>query len=672
MIDVQEHWYDDDPKVGHPDVRTVLEKVEYFFLGNGLIQAAIQWAGGGEGTSLGFLIMDPERLGKKREALSMDPLLGLDRTIVEVRSESCVYRPGADCLKVGWEEMDGIPAVRAEWGNAELDVVERFYVPRRDAAVLERAVRLSNRSVRPLRLRIRTEIRQESVERPVILGPGEEKAIVFVYTLVPAVRKVTISAGEASSVQSETRAYWDSLASASFGHPLLDRFFGAARAQLPAAVSRTGRADGSIWQYNREWLRDQAVVARALAMLGERDLARTMFDRLLTKFVTDNGDTIDSSETRAPAEVELDQNGFLLESFRLYVLWTGDLELAKAKWDKIVAAAEFPIRPVFRHEPSGLLMNRREFWERHHVHGIEPGIELVHQLFESAGLSAAADIARMLDRGDKAAFWGGEAARLKRAMLEDPVFRMVDNRGFIKRRRLNGLVQERAVALEEAGLPDGVPLSAPGDHFLNPDTSAALPIALEFVPMDSPLVSLTLSSLEALWNQAWSGGGYGRYHYTSEPDSPGPWPFPSLFVARAAVEAGDYAKAWRVLEWMNSVPGAKAGAWFEFYGRRLAPPFPQVGIIPWTWAEMILLLVHHVLGLRPEANGLRIRPRLLPGMGPVQASFPVREGRVVLEIAAGCRSGDYVFETKGRVLEKTGRAILIAYPEAKSVINIFA
>ena len=39
----------------------------------------------------------------------------------------------------------------------------------------------------------------------------------------------------------------------------------------------------------------------------------------------------------------------------------------------------------------------------------------------------------------------------------------------------------------------------------------------------------------AKWNQAWTDGGYGRYHTSSEPDSPGPWPFASLFVARVMV-----------------------------------------------------------------------------------------------------------------------------------------
>ena len=104
------------PRVGPADVRTRLRDASYFFLGNGLIQAAVQFAPSGEGTPLGLLIMDPERLGKKREALTMDPEAGLARDDAGDRSgrqaDSSGRAPG---LRVAWEDRDGIPAVRAVW-----------------------------------------------------------------------------------------------------------------------------------------------------------------------------------------------------------------------------------------------------------------------------------------------------------------------------------------------------------------------------------------------------------------------------------------------------------------------------------------------------------------------------------------------------------------------------
>ena len=135
-----------------------------------------------------------------------------------------------------------------------------------------------------------------------------------------------------------------------------------------------------------------------------------------------------------------------------------------------------------------------------------------------------------------------------------------------------------------------------------------------------------MASVERLWNQAWTNGGYGRYDVSSEPDSPGAWPFASVFVARASIETGASAQVWRVLRWLNQTAGAPSGAWFEFNGPRLSPPFPQVGIIPWTWAELTLLLVHHILGVRPGAADLRVRPRLPAGLTHVHARLPVRDG----------------------------------------------
>ncbi len=428
------------------------------------------------------------------------------------------------------------------------------------------------------------------------------------------------------------RAHASGLADIAFGDERMDRLFRAARRQLPAAVSDSGCMDGSIWQYNREWVRDQGAAVAALAMVGERRLARTMILRLLDRFITAEGDAVDSSQRRGPDEVELDQNGYLLMGLERYALWTGDLDLVRERWSRVAAAAEFPLRAVFRHEPSGLLMNRREYWERHRLYGIQTGMELIYQAAVAAGLHSASALARMIGRPAEAARWEAESGRLRKAMLGDPVFRMADNRGFIKRRGTDGRVQETITALPEAGLHPSVPLASPGPHYLNPDTEAVLPIVFGLVSPDDPLSALTMASMETLWNQAWTGGGYGRYNVTSEPDAPGPWPFASLFVARAAAERGDFGLVDRVLEWMDSVPGSAAGSWFEFYGPRPSPPCPQVGIIPWTWAELIQLFIHHLLGVRPEEDGLAVRPKLRPGLGPVRADLAYRGVSLRLEI----------------------------------------
>ena len=132
----------------------------------------------------------------------------------------------------------------------------------------------------------------------------------------------------------------------------------------------------------------------------------------------------------------------------------------------------------------------------------------------------------------------------------------------------------------------------------------------------------------------------------------------------------DGEKVWRILKWLNSLPGALSGSWFEFYGERLAPPFPQVGIIPWTWAEMLILLVHHIIGVCPRFDHLRIQPKLLPGINRVQASFPLRNTRLDLEIERRVRKEPFVVSSNSAVLESSETEVAIAYSENKMQVQI--
>ncbi|HND62725.1 MAG TPA: hypothetical protein PLB90_14685, partial [Opitutaceae bacterium] len=505
-----------------------------------------------------------------------------------------------------------------------------------------------------------TGVKQQRLRRRLGLRAGASRTVTVEYRMNPKSDQVKAAWARSARPDAAARAFWGGLSRVSLGRRDWDHFFVSSARQLPVAASRLGCIDGSIWQYNLEWLRDQAMIALGLTMIGATGPATTVFSRLLDKFVTPEGDTLDSSVKRDPADVELDQNGILLCTLRDYVLWTGNLDLVRRRWDKVAAAAEFPLKPVFRHPESGLLMNRREFWERHKVHGIEPGMEMIYQGYVIHGLEAGAVLARLTGHPEQAVRWAAEAKRLQAAMLEDPRFRMHDERGFIKRRAPDGAVQETITAWPEASLPKEVPLGGPGEHRINPDTSCVLPIALGLVAPDSPVAKRTFASMERLWNQDWKHGGYGRYDVTSEPDSPGAWPFASLFVARAAAEAGDGAKVARVLNWLGEVAGANAGTWFEFYGRRLAPPFPQVGIVVWNWAELVVLYVRHILGVRPEENGLRIQPRLLEGVKRLDATLTFRGQRLTVKATRKGRAKAR-FTANAPVLEQTATSVLVPY-----------
>jgi len=630
MIDVQEHVYSDDPKSGHPDVRTYLKDVAYFFLGNGRIQAAIQSAPSGEGTPLGLLIQDPDKLRRKRDALTMDPVSGLEPTQITLASGGREFR--ATRPETAWVEGADIPEVIAAWTAGSIRVRETFSCPIQHEPLLVREILLSNTEDRSVSIRIRTGCGDCRVEESVVLPPAGDVRRVLGYRLASAGSSIRLETLPGRPANVDTEGEWARAGRVRFDDPGLDRFYQACARQLPAVFSRSGRVDASIWQYNREWVRDHSFMAEGLTLTGHHARAGVLLRRLLSDFVTEEGDCLDSSERRATDDVELDQNGALLLAVREYALWSGDREIVSECWLKIRAAAEFPLRPEFRDPASGLLANRREYWERHAAFGIESGFELMYQVHPSLGLAAAAMMARWIGREDEAFRWLEESNRLRQTVLAHPKFRMIDERGFIKRLRPDGTIQETIVPRPDSGLPAGVPLAAPIPHLLRPDSSTALPIALGFVPPDDPVCKDTLKALEELWNQDWSMGGYGRYHFSSEPDCSGPWPLVGILVARASLEIGATDNVRRILRWLETLPSAKSGAWFELHGDRIAPPYAQIGIIPWAWAETAMLAVRHMIGFRPRENGLDFLPRLLPDSGGVRGDVPFRGRRLSFDL----------------------------------------
>ncbi|MBN2206805.1 MAG: hypothetical protein JW742_05325 [Candidatus Aminicenantes bacterium] len=629
-MDVKEHVYADDPGCGHPDVRTDSAGTEYGFLGNGLIQAAVQISSDRAATPLGLLLMDPEVLGPKRSALSLDKARGLTATAVTIVAGRTRVGPTHGRIRARWTEAGGLPAFEASWSAGDWRVTEAFQCPDRKTPRLIRTIRVRNASSAGRRLRVETGLLSKTLGRTLRVGAGEERVLLVAYALAGrSPRREARCAWTDSAVPAPSALrYWNGAARIAFHHARLDRLLAAARHQLPSVVARSGKVDGGIWQYNLEWVRDQALMAEALVSLGFASTGRTMLGRILGRSVSADGATFDSGRLRPPEESEFDQNGVLLSALDAYASWTGDLAFLRSWWPRIRALAEYPLQPAFRDPASGLLHNRREYWERHAAHGIRDGMELAHQLYVARGLGSAAGIARLLGKSKEAERWLREGWRLRRAAFGGGRCSLIDSGRLIKRRLTTGAVQREIRPGPDSGLAAGVPLFAPGRHRLDPDTSTALPIALGFLPARGRIAARTLADLETLWNQRWTGGGYGRYHVSSEPDAPGPWPFASLFVARALFEAGDDRRVWRVLNWLERVRGGRAGAWFEFYGPRPVPPCPQVGIVPWTWAEIVFLVVRHILGVRPGLDGLLLRPRLPEGLDGAEAELPMR-GRVL-------------------------------------------
>jgi hypothetical protein len=212
---------------------------------------------------------------------------------------------------------------------------------------------------------------------------------------------------------------------------------------------------------------------------------------------------------------------------------------------------------------------------------------------------------------------------MRESFLNHPTHSMIEDGRIIKRRLLDGSVQMGLISKTDNAefrkrfMPEGMPLAGKGARLWEPDISECFPICYGVIDPRSDVAKKTMESLESLWSQAWEGGGYGRYNVDSEPDSPGPWPFATMYMAVSAFEAGDFPRLQRALEWLIDSAGP-GGSWFEFLGDRPTPPLPPTGIIVWAWAQWITLVVKHILTANVKDDQLIIMPKLGGFMGELR------------------------------------------------------
>jgi GH15 family glucan-1,4-alpha-glucosidase len=434
-------------------------------------------------------------------------------------------------------------------------------------------------------------------------------------------------------------------------------------------VADSGKMDGGLFGYNLEWVRDASMAAGGAVLAGHTDVSSRMLERILTRMISENGAALDSSFHRPPETIELDQNGQLLSTLWTHWAWTGSDTLIRNHWPRIRATADFALDPVYRDARTGLVKNTREFWERSMGHGLREGYELTYQCWNIVGWRRAAEMAEVVGDSASAARWLDAADRMRKSLLGDATHSFIRDGRLVKRLLADGAPQWTMEPPRREALPPGMPLRVEPVSYCNPDAASVYPMLLGVVDAEGDVARRTLESMEPLWNQRWDIGGYGRYHVTGEPDSPGPWPFASLFIARAYLEAGDSAKALRVLRWLQSVPGGRSGAWFEYYGTRPVPPLPPVAVIPWTWAEIVTLFVHHVLGVRPDPKGVTVMPRLLDGMKDVRAVLRLNGRALSLRIRRGMgREAAFV---DGAEIQRRSGAARLARPERDMAVEIW-
>jgi len=680
----------------HPDFMTYLEGIEYFVLGNGEVIGAVQFAPKDSPASFfGFTLWDAEVFCRKWSSYLYHPERGFANTRVGVLVGEPA--PGEEAKtgmftgvkgyalspetfqSVAREYPDGIPTVAVRWKAGSCDIEERFWVPNR-GAVVYRAVTVRNRSEGPLEVgltaslyanfglfdRISTDpkavaavarglasMELRCLEKPAtahgryevranlgILQPGASARATYVYSVgsrgtPPA--KIAAGSDGLEKTRKETAKYWSARSEFSTGNPLLDGMFGASMAGMRAVVARSGRMDASPWMYNMEWVSDHALAVEALLHCGMTAEARTMLERAIAESVGDDGRTIESSRWFGFDYTELNQNGMLLWGTWVYACWTGDLALIKKHWKKIALCADFPLQSVFFDAKARMVHNKREFWERSDTHGVEDGFELAYQFWVSHGLAKAAELAALV--GDAAAKtrWQKASHAIRESALRDPVYRLIEENRLIKRRKRSGEWHRHFIPPDRTKLPAGSPIATLEKPTADPDTITTYPIIFGMVDPRGDLAARTLDWMEEIWNQNWTEGGYPRYNTTGEDNPPASWPLASLLVARANAEAGNDARVWKVLRWLEAMNPLKSWSWFERYGQSITPPMPPVSFINWVWYEILSLELRHMAGFRPELDRITIRPWLPAGVERCDARVTVRGRPLTLSVthAAG-------------------------------------
>ncbi|MBN1422698.1 MAG: hypothetical protein JXP34_28235 [Planctomycetes bacterium] len=667
-----------DPALLDLQKRAFFHGREYFVLRSGRAQMIIQADRADLGPALTYFIFDARDARQsvaKEKAFNFDPASGSASSALEVILGGFPFTALGHRTETSWH-LEGLatdePSVRSVWWAGGIRVTEQIAaLP--DAGAFLRSVTLEGANLAgpesvTVRLALppgsfRTEegilIRDGEGARLAIAALGDSPARIDAkrgmleigpISVSPEDEKpggqrilhsallVEIPAGKpreiidrVASLRGEgilaawalLQVRWNATSSVG-GDPLLAEVFDKARAGLMGMIADDGTMNAGIFEYGAQWVRDTSNTVIGAIHAGHFELAHRALERMLTEMIDPSGKTMIGGGFDEPDREQFDQMGELLHVLKAYRDWTGDDGLIRAYRERLIAMIERPLDPRFRDE-TGMVHNRREFWER----TFRDAYELAYQTWVIQGLRDAADLAAPLGAEDRADRWRAEAARILDAMVSHPSRALVADGRLIKRRDVTG-----EVALDPAGFPGfqpDVPLRTETHHRILPDATQALPIALGIVDPRSAIARKTLDEIEGLWNARWSDGGYDRYHTSGQPDQPGPWPFATCFILRAQHEAGLYDRSRRSLAWLNVVQGGRAGAWFE--------EIPSVrsnartcGIIPWTSGEIALFVVRHVLGVRFEGSTLAIRPALYPGTKEGGARLRFRASRIRLSI----------------------------------------
>ncbi len=641
----------------------------YFVLRSGDIKMVLQSDKVNVLPAFTYLLFDANNIGqtrRKHKAFNYNSENGYLSSALSVKMKDYWYTALGQHCKTRWVLCDNIPSVEAVWWAGGIKVCE-VISPVSNRGIFKRNITLYSANIvnedsvsiklcLPAAASLAKEnvilLNQENFNMSVVLPdsipvslsktkgtiitksfalkPGEKKEIES-YLIVNTIQnsdnndlfEFAKKVNEYCKGDLDKMAYrWKQSNKVFTNDTLVKDIFDASRFILPNYISKSGKMDAGIFEYGAQWVRDASLTTIGLIHCGEFELAKASLKNMLDNMITDNGTTMIASGFDAPDREQFDQMGEFIHCLKSYVNWSGDISLLEEYREKILAMIERPLNPVFR-DSTGMVHNRREFWER----TFDDAYELAYQVWIIQGLRDAADLALYLEVPTKAKEWRKQADIFLNATLNHPDMKLVDNGHFIKRRNITGEIADTVIL--EAGI--GKPAHEEYLSRLMPDATLSLPISLNLIDPKSDISKKTLKLLEQLKNQRWDSGGYDRYHTSSQLDMPGPWSFASTFIMRAQHEAGLSALSRNTLEWLYNVAGGTTGAFYEVIpiigGQEKA-----TGILPWTSGEITYFVIHHVLGLKFQGNNLTIKPALYDEMLPLKADLRYRKGRINIEI----------------------------------------
>ena len=481
-----------DPSLVALHKRSFLYGREYFVLRSDRAKLIVQADKVDLGPAVMYLLFDAadnRQTARKEQAFNFVEGQGMAASALEVLLGGFPFTAVGHQTRTRWTTVDGIPAVEAIWWAGGLRVTEQL-LALADQGLFLRRIQLASANLGgpeditlrlalppgPCKLAHGWFVRENGqcrmalglasnaparamIERgaiqigPLHVAPGQTVSVDTLLlaqippgqaqrrpplTAVPPVSAVSpgaegLAVFKVADLLAKTRQAWAATSSLRTSDATVQEIFDKARFGLAAMVADNGVMDAGIFEYGAQWVRDTSNTLLGLVHAGHFELARRGFAHVLEHMVNAEGNTMIGGEFATPDQEEFDQAGELLHALKAYRDWTGDDSLIREHRVKLRAMLERTLRPEFR-DPTGMVHNRREFWER----TFDDAYELAYQTYLVLGLRDAADLAGPLDAADSAGRWRSEADRIQQAMFEAAGRGLVDNGHLIKRRGVHG------------------------------------------------------------------------------------------------------------------------------------------------------------------------------------------------------------------------------------------